>query len=65
MAILRAASAEENSTTNYNVEVHAYVKNGKYCVVNNTYLLYKTTVYRGRHVLRLTLLANAILWYEI
>ena len=24
-------------STNYNVEVHAYVKNNKYCVVNNTY----------------------------
>lgn len=24
-------------STNFNVEVHAYVKNGKYCVVNNTY----------------------------
>ena len=24
-------------STNFNVEVHAFVKNGKYCVVNNTY----------------------------
>ena len=24
-------------STNFNVEVHAYVKNGKFCVVNNTY----------------------------
>ena len=24
-------------SSNYNVEVHAYVKNKKYCVVNNTY----------------------------
>ena len=31
----------------YNVEVHAYVKNGKYCVVNNTYEPQDTTVYTG------------------
>ena len=40
-AVLWSASAEEELhcwySTNYNVEVHAYVKNGKYCVVNNTY----------------------------
>ena len=24
-------------SSNFNVEVHAYPKNGKYCVVNNTY----------------------------
>ncbi len=39
-AVLWAASAEAELhkwfSTNYNVEVHAYVKNGKYCVVNNT-----------------------------
>ena len=29
------------------MEVHAYVKNGKYCVVNNTYEPQKTVVYRG------------------
>ena len=34
-------------STNFNVEVHAYVKNGKFCVVNNTYEPQKTTVYRG------------------
>ena len=34
-------------STNFNVEVHAYVKNGKYCVVNNTYEPQDTTVYRG------------------
>ena len=40
-AVLWSASAEDELnrwySTNYNVEVHAYVKNGKYCVVNNTY----------------------------
>ena len=35
-------------SSNYNVEVHAYVKNGKYCVVNNTYEPQDTTVYTGR-----------------
>ena len=43
-AVLWAAGDEDNLckwfSTNYNVEVHAYVKNGKYCVVNNTCLLY-------------------------
>ena len=34
-------------SANYNVEVHAYVKNGKYCVVNNTYEPQDTTVYKG------------------
>ncbi|MFR5556562.1 MAG: 1,3-beta-galactosyl-N-acetylhexosamine phosphorylase C-terminal domain-containing protein [Coprococcus sp.] len=43
-----AAHDEENLasagfSTNYNVEVHAYVKNGKYCVVNNTYEPQDTT----------------------
>ena len=33
--------------SNFNVEVHAYVKNGKYCVVNNTYEPQATTVYTG------------------
>ena len=50
-SILWSAQAEENLyrwySTNYNVEVHAYLKNGKYCVVNNTYEPQKTTVYRG------------------
>ena len=39
-AVLWSASAEEELhcwySTNYNVEVHAYVKNGKYCVVLRT-----------------------------
>uniref|UniRef100_UPI00374F7FE3 lacto-N-biose phosphorylase central domain-containing protein n=1 Tax=Candidatus Allofournierella excrementigallinarum TaxID=2838592 RepID=UPI00374F7FE3 len=34
-------------SSNYNVEVYAYVKNGKYCVVNNTYEPQHTTVYTG------------------
>ncbi len=50
-AILWAAHDEADLhkwfSTNYNVEVHAYVKNGKYCVVNNTYEPQDTTVYTG------------------
>lgn len=53
-------------STNYNVEVHAYVKNGKYCVVNNTYEPQSTTVYRGDGgSFHLDLDANEIRWYEI
>lgn len=51
---------------NYNVEVHAYVKNGKYCVVNNTYEPQSTTVWRGDgSSFALDLAANEIRWYEI
>lgn len=50
-AVIWASGDEKNLkkwfSTNYNVEVHAYVKNGKYCVVNNTYEPQDTTVYRG------------------
>ena len=53
-------------STNYNVEVHAYVKNGKYCVVNNTYEPQSTTVYKGDGTsFDLDLEANGIYWYEI
>ena len=53
-------------STNYNVEVHAYVKNGKYCVVNNTYEPQSTTVYRGDgSSFQLDLDTNEIRWYEI
>lgn len=51
---------------NYHVEVHAYVKNGKYCVVNNTYEPQDTVIYRGDGTrVPLTLEANEIKWYEI
>ena len=69
-AILWSAHSEEELHTwfssNYNVEVHAYVKNGKYCVVNNTYEPQDTTVYTtdGNHF-DLHLEANEIKWYEI
>ncbi len=51
---------------NWNVDVHAYVKNGKYCVVNNTYEPQETVVYKGDgESFRLALAANEIKWYEI
>ena len=67
---LWAAHSEEELHTwfssNYNVEVHAYVKNGKYCVVNNTYEPQDTTVYTtGGASFALHLEANEIRWYEI
>lgn len=53
-------------SSNYNVDVHAYVKNGKYCVVNNTYEPQSTVVYKGDgESFPLDLDANEIKWYEI
>ena len=53
-------------SSNYNVEVHAYVKNKKYCVVNNTYEPQDTTVYTGDgKSFDLHLEANEIRWYQI
>lgn len=69
-AILWSTHSESGLNTwfssNYNVEVHAYVKNGKYCVVNNTYEPQKTTVYRGDgSSFELSMEANEIKWYKI
>ena len=69
-AVLWAASAEAELhkwfSTNYNVEVHAYVKNGKYCVVNNTYEPQDTTVYVGDGGgFDLHLEPNEMKWYQI
>ena len=69
-AILWASHDEENLhrwfSTNYNVEVHAYVKNGKYCIVNNTYEPQTTTVYKGDGTsFELSMEANEIIWKEI
>ena len=69
-AILWSAHSEDELHTwfssNYNVEVHAYVKNGKYCVVNNTYEPQDTTVYTtDGNSFDLHLDANEIRWYEI
>ena len=52
-------------STNYNVEVHAFVKNGKYCVVNNTYEPQDTIVYTDGGSFPLHLEANEIRWYSI
>ena len=68
-AILWAAHGEEILhkwfSTNYNVEVHAFVANGKYCVVNNTYVPQDTTVYTDTGSFDLHLGANEIRWYSI
>lgn len=69
-AILWSSHEEENLqcwfSTNYNVEVHAYIKNGKYCVVNNTYEPQETVIYRGdKSSFELKLEANEIRWYQI
>lgn len=68
-AILWAAHSEDVLykwySTNYNVEVHAFVANGKYCVVNNTYVPQNTTVYTNTGSFELHLDANEIKWYEI
>ena len=69
-AILWSAHSEEELHTwfssNYNVEVHAYVKNGKYCVVNNTYEPQDTTVYTGDgSSFTLHMDANEIKWYNL
>ena len=69
-AILWSAGDEKNLhrwfSTNYRVEVHAYVANGKYCVVNNTYEPQETEVYTGdgSHF-PLALKENEIRWFEI
>jgi 1,3-beta-galactosyl-N-acetylhexosamine phosphorylase len=69
-SILWSTHDEENLnkwfSSNVNVEVHAYVKNNKYCVVNNTYEPQKTRIYRGDSTsFELELEANEIIWYEI
>lgn len=68
-AVVWSASDEANLTkwysTNYNVDVHAYVENNKYCVVNNTYEPQTTTVYTGDGTsFELHMEANEIKWYE-
>ena len=69
-AILWSSHGEDELLTwfssNCNVEVHAYPRNGKYCVVNNTYEPQSTTVYRGDgSSFGLDLDANEIRWYEL
>ena len=68
-AILWSANAEDQLhkwfSSNYNVEVHAFVANGKYCVVNNTYEPQDTTVYTDSGSFPLHLEANEIKWYSL
>lgn len=53
-------------SSNYNVEVHAYPENKKFCVVNNTYEPQETVVYKGDgNSFSIDLQANQIIWYEI
>ncbi|MEA5016207.1 MAG: 1,3-beta-galactosyl-N-acetylhexosamine phosphorylase [Candidatus Limiplasma sp.] len=48
------------------VEVHAFVENQKYCVVNNTYEPQQTRVWRGDGAsFEVTLSANEIQWYTL
>uniref|UniRef100_N2ADX2 D-galactosyl-beta-1-3-N-acetyl-D-hexosamine phosphorylase n=1 Tax=Eubacterium plexicaudatum ASF492 TaxID=1235802 RepID=N2ADX2_9FIRM len=69
-AILWSAGQEDRLcrwfSENIHVEVHAYVENGKYCVVNNTDEMQHTVIYRGDATeFALTMEPNQILWYEI
>lgn len=69
-AILWSTGSEEMLhrwfSANCNVDVHAYVKNGKFCVVNNTYEPQETRVYRGDgSSFSLTLEANEIRWFGL
>ena len=69
-AILWSSSDEEALlrwfSTNYNVDVHAYPENGKYCVVNNTDDVQETTIYRGDgSSFEKAMQPNEIIWYEI
>lgn len=69
-AIMWATHSEDELkrwySTNYNVEVHAYVANKKFCVVNNTYEPQSTTIYKGDGTsFELNMEENQIIWYEI
>lgn len=60
------ASLRKWYSDNFNVEVHAYVENNKFCVVNNTHEPQSTRVYRGDGSgFDLDMEANQIIWYEI
>ena len=59
-------SLQQWYSSDFNVEVHAFVANGKYCVVNNTYEPQETTVFRGDgSSFPLSLEANEIRWFDI
>ena len=68
-SILWSAHREESLKTwysdNVNVDIHAFVKNKKFCAVNNTYEPQDTVVYKGDgSSFPLSLAANEIKWYE-
>jgi len=53
-------------STNYNVDVHAYVVNEKYCVVNNTYEPQSSVIYTGDgSSFEISLDANEIRWFTM
>jgi len=69
-AILWCARAEDRLhkwfSDNLHVEVHAYVKNGKYCAVNNTDAPQQTTVWtEGGKSFPLDMEANEIRWFAM
>lgn len=69
-AILWSAHGEDDLkkwfSTNCNVDVHAYPKNKKYCVVNNTDEPQNTTVFTGDGSnFELHMEPNQIIWYTI
>ena len=69
-SILWSAHSEDELqkwfSTNFNVEIHAYVKNGKYCVVNNTYEPQDTVVFCGDGTgFELHMEANEIRWFTL
>lgn len=69
-AVLWSTHDEKNLkkwfSSNFNVEIHVYLENKKYCVVNNTYEKQKTTIYIGDgSFFELELNENEIIWYKI
>lgn len=69
-AILWSAHGEDSLkrwfSDNIHIEVHAYVKNGKYCAVNNTDVPQATTLYLGNgEAFALTLGGNEIRWFDM
>lgn len=69
-ALLWSASSEDQIhtwfSTNESTEVHAFVENKKFCVVNNTYGSQSTRVYtRGGDFFDCTLAPGEILWREM
>ena len=69
-AVLWSSHGEKALTkwfsSNYNVDVHAFPKNKKYCVVNNTYKPQDTTVYtENGDSFELSLSPNEIKWFSL